>query len=71
MRYWWRTSPTPFVGLNDYCESAGAYPTEKDFYYFSDPLWDGSGCPTGNCCDNTTQPWFYRELDGTNTSDID
>jgi len=59
------------VLTNYYCESAGADPRNSDNFYFSDPLWDGSGCPTGTCCDNTTQPWFYRELDGTTTSDIE
>jgi len=62
--------PTPFVGTNYYCESAGADVHDYSNYYFSDVLWDGSGCPSGTCCDDTTQPWFYRELIGTTTSDI-
>ncbi|XP_065893403.1 uncharacterized protein [Dysidea avara] len=36
-----------------------------------DPLWDGSGYITSNCCDSPTQPWFYRELNGTTTDDIE
>ena len=35
---------------------------------FNDPLWDRAGC---RCCDNPTQPWFYRELNETTTSDIE
>ena len=32
-------------------------------YYLSDPLWDGSGCTTGNgCCVQIGMPWFYRKL---------
>ena len=34
-------------------------------------LWGGSGCITSRCCDNPTQPWFYRELSGTTTSSIE
>ena len=64
-------APPPFVGTNYYCES-GATDTRNDTaYYFNDPLWDGSGCITSNCCDNPTQPWFYRELRGTTTDDIE
>ncbi|XP_065907266.1 uncharacterized protein [Dysidea avara] len=63
--------PPSFVGTNFYCESAGANPRNSDNYYFNDILWDGSGCPTGTCCNDTTQPWFYRELNGTTTSDIE
>jgi len=61
----------PFVGTNYYCES-GATDTRIDSaYYFNDPLWDGSGCITSNCCDNPTQPWFYRQLNGTTTDEIE
>jgi len=32
-------------------------------YYLSDPLWDGTGCSTGNgCCAPLGMPWFYRKL---------
>ena len=31
--------------------------------YVSDPLWDGSGCTSGNgCCAQMGMPWFYRKL---------
>ena len=56
------TAPPAFVGSHYYCESGIAgVPTDK--YYTSDPLWDGSGCSVGNnCCANTNQPWFFRQL---------
>jgi len=66
-------TPPPFVGTDYYCES-GVH-NHRNFantaYYFNDPLWDGSGCSFSRCCDNTTQPWFYRQLSGTTTSDIE
>ena len=64
-------TPPPFVGNNYYCESGAANTLNCSAYYFNDPLWDGSGCITSNCCNNPTQPWFYRELNGTTTSDIE
>ena len=53
--------PPPYVGGNYYCESASWYISNHDTYYFNDTLWDGEGC-VDNCCDDTTQPWFYRQL---------
>ena len=64
-------SPPPFVGTNYYCESGAADVYNSSAYYFNDPLWDRSGCITSNCCDTPTQPWFYRELSGTTTNDIE
>ena len=64
------TSP-PFVGTDYYCESGAADTHSTSTYYFDDPLWDGSGCITSRCCDNATQPWFYRQLSGATTSDIE
>ena len=65
-------SSPPFVGTNYYCESGANDNIRNDSaYYFNDPLWDGSGCITSNCCDNSIQPWFYRELNGTTTDDIE
>jgi len=63
--------PPPFVSTNYYCESGAADVTNYSAYYFNDPLWDGSGCITSNCCNNPTQPWFYGQLSGTTTSDIE
>jgi len=65
------TSP-PFVGTNYYCESGANDNIRNDSaYYFNDPLWDGSGCITSNCCDNPTQPWFYQRLSEVTTDDIE
>jgi len=64
--------PSPsFVGTNYYCESGTNNTYSSSAYYFNDPLWDGSGCITSNCCDNSIQPWFYRELSGITTDDIE
>ena len=63
-------APPPFVGTHYYCES-GNNDILTTSYYFNDPLWDMSGCITSNCCDNPTQPWFYRQLSGATTSDIE
>ena len=37
---------------------------------FNDTLWDGAGC-IDNCCDDTTQPWFYRQLNQITQDDIE
>ena len=61
-------SPSSFVGNNYYCESASWY--RANTYLFNDTLWDGVGC-IDNCCDDTTQPWFYRQLNQTTQDDIE
>ena len=61
----------PFVSAKYYCESGTTNTYDSSAYYFIDPLWDGSGCITSNCCDNPTQPWFYRQLNETTTDDIE
>jgi len=72
MCWWESTSTPPFVGTNYYCESEATDTNIDSAYYFNDPLWDRSGCITSNCCDNPTQPpWFYQELNGTTTDDIE
>ena len=57
-------SPPPFVENNYYCESGNVgnvFSTTN--YYLSDPLWNGSGCTSGNgCCAQIGMPWFYRKL---------
>ena len=63
-------SPSSFVGNNYYCESGSVYRANTTTYYFNDTLWDGAGC-VDNCCDNTTQPWFYRQLNETTQDDIE
>ena len=62
--------PPPYVGSNYYCESGSTYLGDWDTYYFNDTLWDGAGC-VDNCCDNTTQPWFYCQLNQTTQDDIE
>ena len=59
-----------FVGSNYYCESASWYCCNHDTYFFNDTLWDGAGC-TDNCCEDTTQPWLYRELNQITQDDIE
>ena len=64
-------SPSSFVGNNYYCESAPlGYPSITT-YYFNDTLWDGAGCTSGTCCDDTTQPWFYHQLNQTIQDDVE
>ena len=65
--------PAPsFVGSNYYCESGTSvtYPSTST-YYFSDPLWDNTGCVNSNCCNNPTQPWFHRLLSQPTQDDIE
>ena len=60
-----------FVGDDYYCESGSMYRSSNtDTYYFNDTLWDGAGC-IDNCCDDTTQPWFYRQLNQITQDDIE
>ena len=64
-------NPSSFVGNDYYCESGSVdgY-ADYDTYYFTDTLWDGSGC-VDHCCDDTTQPWFYRQLNQVTQDDIE
>ena len=57
------------IGNNYYCESGSQY-RDVSATYFNDTLWDGAGC-VDNCCDDTTQPWFYRQLNYTTQDDIE
>ena len=61
---------TSFVGNNYYCESGSVDVPSSSTYYFNDTLWDGAGC-VDNCCDDATQPWFYRQLNQTTQVDIE
>ena len=63
-------SPPSYVGSNYYFESASWYAYNYDTYFFNNTLWDGAGCKD-NCCDDTTQPWFYRQLNQTTQDDIE
>ena len=62
--------PPSYVDSNYYCESGSTYQGQADTYYFNDTLWDGAGC-VDNCCDDTTQPWFYRQLNQTTQDNIE
>ena len=67
-----RRRPPSFVANNYYCESAALYtPNYYNTYFFNDTLWDGAGCIGGTCCDDTAQPWFYRQLNQTTQDDIE
>ena len=59
-----------FVGSNYYCESGAVNSPPGGSYFFNDALWDGVGC-VDNCCNNTTQPWFYRQLNQITQDDIE
>ena len=63
-------SPPSFVSNNYYCESGSTDIPSYNTYYFNDTLWDGAGC-VDNCCDDTIQPWFYRQLNQTTQDDIE
>ena len=62
--------PPSFVGSNYYCESGSTYRGNDNEYYFNDTLWDGAGC-VDNCCKDSTQPWFYRQLNQATKDDIE
>ena len=64
-------SPPPFVANNYYCETAALDAYNFSIFYSDDALWDGAGCVGGTCCDDTTQPWFYRQLNETTKDDIE
>ena len=62
----------PFVSSNYYCETGSVYyPTSGNTYFFNDALWDGAGCTASTCCNDTTQPWFYRQLSQMTYDDIE
>ena len=64
-------SAPSFVGNDYYCESGSVYNyPNANTYFFNDTLWDGAGC-VDNCCNNTIQPWFYRQLNQTTQDDIE
>ena len=65
-------SPPSYVNDNYYCESGATSDPSPDTYFFSDPLWDGSGCSkTNTCCSHKQQPWFYHNLGYSITDDIE
>ena len=65
-------SPPAFVGNDYYCESGDVGTYDIGSYYLSDPLWDGSGCGSGNgCCAQIGMSWFYRKLQITTAKDFE
>ena len=60
-----------FVGNNYYCELGSVNAPIRVIYYFNDTLWDGAGCIEDNCCNDTTQPWFHRQLNQITQDDIE
>ena len=51
--------PPWFVGQHYYCDGREL----AHHWNTGDPLWDKTGCPSGNtCCDSPNQPWFHRRL---------
>ena len=65
-------NPPAFVGNDYYCESGNVGAFDGGTYYLSDPLWDGSGCGSGNgCCAQIGMPWFYRKLKITTGEDFE
>ena len=66
-----KANPVLFVGKHYYCEAASQHEGTTE-YYFNDTLWDGADCDNeGTCCDDTTQPWFYRQLNQIMQDDIE
>ena len=65
--------PPSYVNDSYHCESGTANASPSGItYFFSDPLWDGSGCSSNNaCCSNEHQPWFYQNLGSSITDDIE
>ena len=63
--YYPGTNPPNFVRDYHYYESGSNYrpPNYKSTVYYSDPLWDGKGCNSGDsCCSQAGMPWFYRDV---------
>ena len=51
-----RTNVPNFVQNDFYCESGHS----RNRVNWEDPLWDGKGCSSNNCCDQ--YGWFHREV---------
>ena len=66
---------TPDYVKDDYfCESGAATSTVGNSAFPEDILWDGEMCrgfETPCCSGNFNPPWFYRDLGGEQTSDIE
>ena len=64
--------PLSVVGNDYYCESGSVNHPNIATHFFNDTLWDGAGClDSSECCNDTSQPWFYRQLNQTTQDDIE
>ena len=61
--------PPSFVGSHYFCEVKDSSSSQFDG---DNPLWDGQGCQLSSvCCSFNNPPWFYRQLSGPVTADIE
>ena len=61
-----------FVGDNYYCESGSSSAPSDNFFYGTDPLWDGSYCLSleAPCCSSPNMlPWFHRDYGNATSTD--
>ena len=68
--------PPPYIGNDYFCDSGSREHLETDRFYGDDPLWDGEGCESirgfdNTCCTFNTPPWFYKQLAGPTTDDVE
>ena len=47
------------------------YQPDYNVYFLNDTLWDGAGCVDNCCDDDSTQPWFYHQLNHATQDDIE
>ena len=63
--------PLPFVGQDYFCDTA-SQESSSAFSDFSNPLWDGEDCVSGNsCCSFNNPPWFHKQLPEPTTDDME
>ena len=51
-----------FLNSDYFCETGNRGGVDHTTVFLDDPLWNGKGCATGNCCDFNNPPWFYKDL---------
>ena len=62
----------PFIGQDYFCDTGSESPARNNYFYRSDPLWDGSGCGrTSRCCAFNNPPWFCKQLPQPTSDDIE
>ena len=63
--------PLPFVGQDYFCDTA-SQESSSAFSDFSNPLWDGEDCVSGNsCCSFNNPPWFHKQLPDPTTDNME